>query len=198
MQSHMPSMPSMPFTFGNGTSKTMANISGNFGQSCSQTLFSTPTTQPTQPTDDDSEDDFPICQAPKINPMSTNSSQLSQCIPLPKQFATTHCMQQRLPQSQSQLQSQSQSQSQFCNLGSNIQYGQTKSNQLLYVHLKNMRAQVEQANMMIDSLYQILSQPHILNKTQVEQIYTQINTMRDSILANNNSINEIYHIMSTT
>ena len=162
------SKPSMPFTFGNGPSKTVAStISGN---------FAIPAVAPiTQPTNDDSEDDFPICQAPMINPSV-------------KQFST-QCIQQR-PQQQS-----------FCNLGSNlgsnIQYGQTKSNQLLYVHLKNMRAQVEQANMMIDSLYQILSQPHILNATQIEQIYTQINTMRDSILANNKSINEIYQIMST-
>jgi hypothetical protein len=60
-----------------------------------------------------------------------------------------------------------------------------------------MRAQVEQANSMIDSLYQILSQPHILNATQVEQIHIQINTMRNSISSNNNCINEIYRIMSS-
>jgi hypothetical protein len=82
--------------------------------------------------------------------------------------------------------------------GSTIHFGQKiKSNQMIFNHLKNMRAQVEQNNMMIDSFYQILSQPHELNANQLEQIYTQISTLRNNVSDNNNSISEIYKIIST-
>jgi hypothetical protein len=132
-------------------------------------------TQQNQPNDNnDSEDDFPICQASLPNPLhKQHVNPLStNCTP---QFGKPG----------------------IGGLGMGIQFGHTKSNQMLFGHLKNMRAQVEQANMMIDSLYQILSQPHLLDATQVDQIHTQINTMRDSIVTNNNSINEIYRIIAT-
>jgi hypothetical protein len=71
-----------------------------------------------------------------------------------------------------------------------------KSNQMIFNHLKNMRSQVEHNNMMIDSLYQFLSQPHELNSKQLEQIYIQLNTLRMNVSNNNNSLSEIYKIIS--
>jgi hypothetical protein len=50
-------------------------------------------------------------------------------------------------------------------------------------------------NKMIDGFYQILSIPNELNANQVEQLYLQIETMRNTVIANNNAINEIYRIM---
>jgi hypothetical protein len=174
----------MPFTFGSTPAfghtrqpsfqpTSQSSFVGTPGLGCimkpPQNLTNTANTANTE-SNADSEDDFPICQASLPNP---NAKPLStNCTP---QFGKPG----------------------MGGLGMGIQFGQTKSNQMLFVHLKNMRAQVEQSNMMIDSLYQILSQPHLLNSIQIEQIHTQINTMRDSIVANNNSINEIYRIMST-
>ncbi len=153
-------MPQNSFTFGNKPVTTMSA----FGQTPALGCIMKPPPNPKN--NDDSEDDFPICQASLPNPLATN------CTP---QFGKPG----------------------MGGLGMGMQFGYTKSNQMLFVHLKNMRAQVEQANSMIDSLYQILSQPHILNATQVEQIHIQINTMRNSISSNNNCINEIYRIMSS-
>ena len=175
----------MPFTFGSTPAfghtrqpsfqpTSQSSFVGTPGLGCimkpPQNLTNQPN-QANQPNDNnDSEDDFPICQASLPNP---NAKPLStNCTP---QFGKPG----------------------MGGLGMGIQFGQTKSNQMLFVHLKTMRTQVEQANMMIDTLYQILSQPHLLNAPQIEQIHTQINTMRSSVIANNNSINEIYRIMST-
>ncbi len=80
-------------------------------------------------------------------------------------------------------------------MGMGIQFGQIKSNQKLYTQLKEMRAQVEQTNRVIDSFYQILSMPHELTVNQVEQTYIQIEMMRNNIVANNVAINEIYRII---
>jgi hypothetical protein len=179
MEMRIPTSQNMPFSFGNKPVTTISGLANTNAvrQPSSQSLLgSTPglgcIMKPPQnltniESNADSEDDFPICQASLPNPNAIPLS--TNCIP---QFGKP-------------------------GMGIGMQFGQTKSNQMLFSHLKNMRAQVEQVNMMIDSLYQILTQPHVLNEKQVEQIHTQINTMRDSILVNNKSINEIYRIMST-
>ena len=66
---------------------------------------------------------------------------------------------------------------------------------MLFNHLKDARTQVEQTNRVIDGFYQQLSIPHELNANQVEQLYMQLETMRNNVIANNNVINEIHRIM---
>ena len=58
-----------------------------------------------------------------------------------------------------------------------------------------MRTQVEQTNRVIDGFYQILSMPNELTVNQIEQLYSQIETMRNNVIANNIAINEIYRII---
>ena len=167
MEMRLSSTKSMPFTYGiNNVLTTKSNIPS---LGCIQNQAA----QVNQ-ANNDSEDDFPVCQAPLTKPIITPFS--------------TQCMQQQQQQPQPQPQPIKFSQS--------MQFGQMKSNQMIFNHLKNMRAQVEQNNMMIDSLYQILSQPHELNVKQLEQIYTQISTLRNNVSDNNNSISEIYKIIS--
>ena len=80
-------------------------------------------------------------------------------------------------------------------MGMGIQFGQIKSNQMLYTQLKEMRTRVEQTNGVIDSFYQILSMPNELTVNQVDQIYIQIEMMRNNNVANNVAINEIFRII---